>query len=94
MSVKHIEPSQKFTYGGAVIGVFYANKGEGLPMHSHFYSHSVSCMNGSCKITQGDKTVVMTKDSTPINLLAGFNHEIEALENGTIFMNVFSEQHQ
>jgi hypothetical protein len=48
-------------------------------------------MAGSCKLTQEDKSVITTKDSTPVNLLAGKMHEIEALEDGTVFVNVFAE---
>jgi len=80
-----------FTYDGATINVYHANKGEGIPMHSHAYSHATTCMNGSCKYTQEDKVLNATKDTQPINLLAGKLHEIEALEDGTVFVNVFAE---
>lgn len=80
-----------FTYAGARLNVFHANKGEGIPMHSHAYSHATTCMNGSCKLTQDDKTLIADKNTTPVNLLAGHNHEIEALEDGTVFVNVFAE---
>jgi hypothetical protein len=33
----------------------------------------------------------MNKDSQPLNLPAGEWHEIEALEDGTVFVNVFAE---
>jgi len=80
-----------FTYDGAVVNVYHANKGEGIPMHSHAYSHATTCMNGSCKYTQEGVELVATKDTQPINLLAGKFHEIEALEDGTVFVNVFAE---
>lgn len=35
----------------------------------------------------------MTEDTQPINLLAGEWHEIEALDDGTVFVNVFSTSH-
>jgi len=79
------------TYGGAVVRTYHANKGEGIPMHSHEYSHATICMAGSCKLTQDNKFVITNKDSTPINLLAGHYHEIEALEDGTVFVNIFAE---
>jgi len=79
------------TYGGSIVRVYHANKGEGIPMHSHAYSHATICMNGSCKLTQDDKSVVVNKNSTPVNLLAGKWHEIEALEDDTVFVNVFAE---
>ena len=91
MTVIGIAPKHDFTYDGAVIRVYHANKGEGIAMHSHSYSHATTCMNGSCKYTQEDKILVADKNTTPINLLAGKLHEIEALEDGTVFVNVYAE---
>lgn len=34
---------------------------------------------------------MMTKDTQPVNLVADGWHEIEALEDGTVFVNVFAE---
>ena len=86
-----INPKHNMTYDGAVVRVYHANKGEGIAMHAHEYSHATICMAGSCKLTQDEKSVITNKDSTPVNLLAGKYHEIEALEDGTVFINVFSE---
>ena len=80
-----------FTYDGATVRVYHANKGEGIPVHSHAYSHATTCMNGSCKYTQEGVSVIADKNTQPINLLAGKFHEIEALEDGTVFVNVFAE---
>lgn len=87
--VTRLDPTHNFTYGGANIHVFHANKGEGIPMHTHEYSHATTCMAGSCKYTQDGVEVIATKDTQPINLVAGKYHEIEALEDGTVFVNVF-----
>ena len=86
-----VNPKHTFTYGGATVNVYHVDKGEGIPLHSHAYSHATTCMNGSCKLTQDDRSVVVTKDSTPVNLLAGKFHEIESMENNTVFVNVFAE---
>lgn len=37
------------------------------------------------------QNVVMTKETQSVNLVANEWHEIEALEDGTVFMNVFAE---
>ena len=37
------------------------------------------------------KELVMTKATQPVNLVAGQWHELEALEDGTVFINVFAE---
>jgi hypothetical protein len=86
-----IAPKHDMTYGGSIVRVYHANKGEGIPTHAHAYSHATICMAGSCKLTQEGKSVVVTKESTPVNLLAGKWHEIEALEDGTVFVNIFAE---
>jgi quercetin dioxygenase-like cupin family protein len=80
-----------FTYAGARVNVYHANRGEGLPMHSHPYSHATMCNAGSCKYTQDNKELIAVKNTQPVNLLAGQWHEIEALENNTVFVNVFAE---
>jgi hypothetical protein len=84
-------PKHDMTYDGAVVRVYHANNGEGIPTHAHAYSHATICMHGSCKLTQEGKSIIVNKDSTPVNLIAGKWHEIEALENGTVFVNVFAE---
>ena len=89
--VNNVSPKHDMTYGGSIVRVYHANKGEGIPVHAHPYSHATICMAGSCRLTQENKSVVTTKDSTPVNLLAGKYHEIEALEDGTVFVNVFAE---
>ena len=79
------------TYDGASINVYHANKGEGLPRHEHEYAHLTMCHAGSCLITKENKSLVMTKDTQPVDLIAAEWHEIEALEDGTVFVNIFAE---
>jgi hypothetical protein len=35
--------------------------------------------------------LVLTKDTQPVDLVSNEWHEVEALEDGTVFANVFSE---
>lgn len=84
-----VSPKHDITYGGSTVRVYHANKGEGIPTHAHEYSHATICMTGSCKLTQENKSIIVDKNSTPVNLLAGKWHEIEAVEDGTVFANVF-----
>jgi quercetin dioxygenase-like cupin family protein len=86
-----ISPRHQFTYDGAQLNIYHANTGEGLPKHEHMYSHATMCNAGSCVIRVEDKELVMTKDTQPVNLIAGKWHEIEALEDNTVFVNVFAE---
>ena len=89
-----IGPKHTFTYDGAVLNIYHANKGEGLPKHDHTYAHASYCASGKCIIRKENKQVIIDKTSTPVNLLANEWHEIEALEDGTVFINVFSESKQ
>lgn len=86
-----VAPKHSFTYDGAQINVYHANKGEGLPKHDHIFSHATMCCNGSCVIRKQNKELVITKETQPVNLVANEWHEIEALEDGTVFINVFAE---
>ena len=84
-------PSHSVTYDGAVMNVYHCDKGQGLPKHSHTYAHLTMCHSGSCIVRKEGRELVMTKDTQPVNLTANEWHEIEALEDGTVFVNVFSE---
>ena len=86
-----ISPVHSVTYDGAVINVYHANCGEGLPRHEHLYAHLTMCHAGSCVVRKENREVIVTKDTQPINLREAEWHEIEALEDGTVFVNVFSE---
>jgi quercetin dioxygenase-like cupin family protein len=87
----NIVPRHSFTYDGAQLNVYHANKGEGLIKHQHIYSHATMCNSGSCLISLENRSYTINKDSQPLNLPAGEWHEIEALEDGTVFVNIFAE---
>jgi hypothetical protein len=74
-----------------MLNVYYANKGEGLPRHEHIYAHATLCTAGSCVVRKENKELIMTKMTQPVNLKAAEWHEIEALEDNTVFINVFAE---
>jgi hypothetical protein len=86
-----IAPKYSVTYDGATLNVYHANKGDGLPKHEHSYAHLTMCHAGSCIVRKDGRELVMTKDTQPVNLVAAEWHEIEALEDGTVFVNVFAE---
>ena len=75
------------------MNIYHANKGQGLPKHEHLYSHATFCMSGSCMLRKEGKELKVDKFSQPVNLVANEWHEIEALEDNTVFCNVFSEKH-
>jgi len=80
-----------FTYDGAQINVYHANKGEGLPKHEHFYNHATICHSGSCVLRMEGKEKIITKEDGAFILPNGEWHEIEALEDNTVFANIFAE---
>lgn len=93
MTTIAVPPAHSFTYESAVMNIYHADKGQGLPKHEHKYSHATFCMAGSCIVRKEGKEVIVDKNTQPINLVANEWHEIEALEDGTVFCNVFSEAH-
>ena len=86
-----INPKHGFTYDGAQLNVYHANIGEGLPKHEHGYSHAIICHNGSCLVSLEGRSYTINKNSKPLNLPAFEWHEIKALEDDTVFVNVFAE---
>jgi quercetin dioxygenase-like cupin family protein len=88
---KLIFPTHSVTYDGAAFGVYHAQKGEGLPRHEHDYAHLTMCHAGSCVIRKEGIEKVIDKYTQPIILKALEWHEIEALEDGTVFVNMFAE---
>ena len=88
---KQVAPTHQVTYDGTTLSVFHANKGEGLPRHEHVYAHLTVCHSGSCVIRKEGIEKVIDKYTQPINLKANEWHEIEALEDETVFVNVFAE---
>ena len=89
--VESVIPVHQVTYEGAVLNIYHANKGQGLPRHEHAYAHLTVCHAGSCMVRKEGRELLMTKMTQPVNLIAAEWHEIEAMEDGTVFVNVFSE---
>ena len=89
--IASVTPAHNVTYDGATVSVFHANKQQGLPQHQHIYAHLTMCHAGSIRVSNERRSLVMTKDTQPVNLVANEWHEIEALEDGTVFVNVFAE---
>ena len=84
-----IEPKFSITQNDTVLQVYHAKTGEGLPKHEHYYSHLVFCHAGRIIIRKEGRSLEMTAESQPVNLVENEWHEIEALEDGSIFVNTF-----
>jgi quercetin dioxygenase-like cupin family protein len=87
--VKTVNPVHTFAFHGTQHAVFHASVGEGLTRHEHNYPHLTVCHAGSCAVRKEGKQVVITKADAPIYLVQNQWHEIEALEDGTVFENIF-----
>jgi quercetin dioxygenase-like cupin family protein len=79
------------THQGIDINTYQADVGEGIPMHTHTFSHSTVCQSGSCKVIVGDKVFFLV-NNTFYEMPAGVPHEIEALEDGTTIVNILPSQ--
>jgi quercetin dioxygenase-like cupin family protein len=79
-----------FDYAGARHNVYNVNKGEGLPKHEHTFKHVSICHSGSCVIRKENLEKVIDKNSGAFDLKANEWHEIEALEDNTVFVNIFA----
>jgi quercetin dioxygenase-like cupin family protein len=90
--VKGLNPRHAFEYDGTQVNVYHGNIGEGLPKHDHSYTHCTVCYAGKLKITKENLELVLTKDSQPVVLTAGEWHELEAIEDGTVWSNLFAAE--
>ena len=86
--IRMIEPRHTFNVGETILRVFHANKNDGLPHHTHSYPHATICHSGSIIVRKEGKELAMTKDTQPVDLIENEWHEIEALEDETVFVNI------
>lgn len=82
-------PKFSVAFDGVQVNTFHANAGEGLPRHEHEYAHLTACCAGAVEVRKENISVVLTKESRPVILSAAEWHEIEAVEDGTVFVNTF-----
>lgn len=83
--------AQRFIFNGTIFSIYHVNKGEGIPKHEHPFNHLTICHNGSIAIRKENKEIVANKDSGAFNLVANEWHSIEALKDGTVFVNISAE---
>ena len=88
--VKLITPKNSVEFSDTTLNIYHANVGEGLPRHEHNFNHLTICHSGSCVVRKEKGEKIINKNSVPLNLVDNEWHEIEALEDNTIFVNVFS----
>ena len=81
-------PQKLFVYKGLQVSKFLLNKGEGLPKHEHNFIHLTMCVSGSCLVRKENVEMILCPEDAAVDLPANQWHEIEALENNTIIINM------
>jgi quercetin dioxygenase-like cupin family protein len=87
-----VQPVHAFEYDGTQVNIFHPDKGQGIPRHDHPYSHATVVYAGRLLCTKENFRLEMTKETQPIVLKAGEWHELEAMEDGTVFSNIFAAE--
>lgn len=83
-----VHPRRVFTYKGVRTSEYLLNTGEGLPKHDHPHNHSTMCVTGSYVVRKQNVERVLTPQDTVVDLVANEWHELEALEDNTIVINM------
>lgn len=85
--------ARQFTYMGLSVNEYRADAGAGLPKHQHAHAHLTVCIQGKCLVRKEGREFTLDSTSQPVELRGNEWHEIEAIEDGTVFMNVFRQFH-
>ena len=76
---------------GAVVGISDTQTLTNKTLSTGLVMGASAITSGTAIVRKEGRELVMTKDTQPVNLTANEWHEIEALEDGTVFVNVFAE---
>jgi quercetin dioxygenase-like cupin family protein len=69
------------------------SRGEGLPKHQHDVDHLTIVAAGKIKASTDARQIERGPTDSPILFRANRAHEIEALEDDTVILNVFETTH-
>jgi quercetin dioxygenase-like cupin family protein len=84
-------PRFGFNVDGCTINTFHIDKaGEGHPKHEHDYDHVTQVHSGRLLVTTPNTSFIMDKHTDPIRFPANEWHELEALDDDTVFCNIFA----
>jgi hypothetical protein len=87
-NLKALPPHYVFQYNGVTFSYYKGDKGEGLPKHEHTVSHLTFVASGKTCIRKENIYREMIAGDNPLNLKENEWHEIEILEDNTVFINV------
>ena len=86
--MKIVTSFYRFTFGSHEHFVYYCSKGEGLPRHDHLFPHITICHAGKIVVRKEGIEKEFTAISGAVLLKENEWHEIEALEDETVFENI------
>jgi len=92
--MQNIPPTYTFLYDQVRFSVYHADVGQGLTRHEHTFAHLTMCVAGQAAIRKENLYKEMDKDTVPVILKEKEWHEVEALVDGTVFINVFPAKEQ
>ena len=84
----NVLPIEDVTSNGSKMVTYAADKGYGTTITSNEYPSAVICTNGCCLVKQADKTNVLYKHGSPVNITPNMPYEIEALLDNTSFVSI------
>ena len=81
------------SYGGVTATVYVMNKGEKVPRHQHPFVHTTSVAAGRSEVEvyrwhNSSEAFQMRPDQARVELPPNIDHEIRALEDGTVVVNL------
>ena len=82
----------QFSAMGMRIDRYTFARGEGLPRHQHDEDHLTIVATGRIVARTDARSLEVGPTDKPILFRAGRAHEINALEDGTIVLNIFAGQ--
>jgi hypothetical protein len=87
LNLKLCNKNYVFNYEGVKLIRYSGNKGEGLPQHIHPFAHFVMVACGKICIRKENIYKELSGGDEPVVLKENEWHEIEILEDNTVFIN-------
>ena len=77
-------------YGSVIASVYVMNTGEKIARHQHTFPHTTSVAAGESEVEIYDSSIPfkMSLNMQPVELPALIDHEIRALVDGTVVINI------
>lgn len=76
---------------GVAVTVYFMNAGDKIAMHTHAVMHTTGCAAGKSEVEiEGEAPFQMVSGVPDFDLPANIPHEIRAIEDGTVIVNLIS----